>query len=101
MHFSDGIAAFAILYGPLKAMYVFSTDVNFASYDNNSLPRLIWLGWLWIFSVIAAFAACRWKSLWLLAWAPFALYFPVLFIFFLDACDIFGRCFPAFDAGNP
>jgi hypothetical protein len=64
----------------------------------NSLPSAetlglcIWLGWLWIAIFVGASAWYRRRSLWLLLGAPFALWWPFMWIFVSHACSLVGNC---------
>ena len=52
----------------------------------------IWLGWLWIVTFLVAAYTDRWRSLWLLLAAPFALGWPMAALIFGSICHPWGGC---------
>jgi hypothetical protein len=60
--------------------------------SSNNVALSIWLGWIWIGTFVAALFARGRRALWLLIAAPFALYWPAMWIFAGHACDPLGRC---------
>jgi hypothetical protein len=86
---SAAIAGFAFAIGPLR--WILSdrgNDVPLA----DSLFVSVWVGWIWIATFVGAIWTARWKALWLLLAAPFALYWPMMWIFVAGACNILGNC---------
>jgi hypothetical protein len=60
--------------------------------DGDAITISVWLGWLWIAIFAGALYFVRWRALWLLPLAPFALYWPAMWIFVAHGCDLIGRC---------
>ena len=54
------------------------------------LDLSIWLGWLWIVVFVVAVWLGGRRALWLLLAAPFALYWPSMWIFVAHACSLTG-----------
>lgn len=91
---SISIAAFAFWYGPGRVMIAMQAPGAFGVPDDAAvIIDTIWLGWLWIFSFAAAAVSCRWRSLALLVIAPFALFYPSMWVFSAKICDPFGLCY--------
>jgi hypothetical protein len=86
---SIAVAAVAFLWGPLRwFLYAGSNDIP----DSYNLARSVWLGWTWIGTFGTTLLICKWRALWLLLAAPFALYWPAMWIFIGHACDMVGHC---------
>ncbi len=83
------VAGVALYWGPLR--WLIYAPPGYVP-DGNTITISIWLGWLWIAIFIGAVCFVRWRALWLLLVAPFALYWPSMWIFVGRACDLFGRC---------
>lgn len=82
-------ALLAFWWGPLRfILYAPSGYVP----DSPALEVSVWLGWAWIAIFVAALYFVRWRALWLLLLAPFALYWPAMWIFVGHGCDLLGRC---------
>src|SRR5438477_281430 len=60
--------------------------------DGQSIALSIRLGWIWIAIFLGSLFFAKWRALWLLILAPFALYWPAMWIFVAHACDLLGRC---------
>jgi hypothetical protein len=58
----------------------------------SSLTLCVWLGWLWIALFALACVQSPRRSLWLLLGAPFALWWPAMWIFNSHACSLIGNC---------
>jgi hypothetical protein len=86
---SAALAVLAFGLGPLRwLIFADGGDVP----DSYALSLAIWLGWAWIFSFAVAVANVGCRAFWLLLAAPFALYWPFMWIFVAGACDVLGRC---------
>jgi hypothetical protein len=82
-------AAVACWWGPLRfIIYAGPNDVP----TGNSIALSVWLGWIWIATFLGSLFFEKWRALWLLILAPFALYWPAMWIFVGHACDLLGRC---------
>jgi len=82
-------AAVAFWCGPLRfIVYAGPNDVP----DGQSIAFSIWFGWIWIAIFLGCLFFAKWRALWLLILAPFALYWPAMWIFVGHACDLLGRC---------
>ena len=83
------VAAVAFYWGPVRwFVYDSGNDVP----NSETVAVSIWLGWLWIAIFIGAACFARSRALWLLLAAPFALYWPAMWIFVGHGCDLLGRC---------
>jgi hypothetical protein len=60
--------------------------------SSSSVSVLIWLGWLWVATFLAALLTAGRRALWLLFAAPFALQQPVMWVFIAHDCDLLGHC---------
>lgn len=83
------VAAVAFYWGPLR--FIIYAPPGYLP-DDEALTVSVWLGWLWIAIFVGALYFARWRALWLLLAAPFALYWPAMWIFVGHACDLLGRC---------
>jgi hypothetical protein len=86
---SIAVAVLAFYIGPLQ-WFIGNRGNDIPSI--NAVARSVWLGWLWIGTFVAALYFRRWRALWLLFAAPFALYWPAMWIFVAHVCDLLGRC---------
>jgi hypothetical protein len=83
------VAAVAFYWGPLR--WLLYAPPGYVP-DGYMVTISIWLAWIWIAIFIGAVAFARWRALWLVLVAPFALYWPAMWIFVGRACDFLGRC---------
>ena len=82
-------ALVALWWGPIRfLLYALPGDVP----DGEAVAVSVWLGWIWIAIFVGALYFVRWRGLWLLPSAPFALYWPAMWIFVAHGCDLLGRC---------
>jgi len=89
---SGTAALLAFTVGPGSWAYAVTFHSSNDVPDANVLSAAIWLGWLWIAIFAAALFFIGRRSLWLLLGAPFALGWPILWIFVAHACSITGNC---------
>ncbi len=52
----------------------------------------IWAAWTWLVLLAVALWQARAKGLWLLAFAPFVLYFPYGWVMIAHDCSALGKC---------
>ena len=82
-------ATVAFWWGPLRfIIYAGPNDVP----TGQSIALSVWLGWFWIATFVGSLFFGRLRALWLLILAPFALYWPAMWIFVGHACNLLGRC---------
>jgi hypothetical protein len=81
--------AVAFWWGPLRfIIYAGPGDVP----TSHAVALSVWLGWIWIAIFLGSLFFAKWRALWLPILAPFALYWPAMWIFVGHACDLLGRC---------
>jgi hypothetical protein len=83
------VAIVGFLIGPIGWL-IFDRGNDIPS--SRTLELCIWSGWLWIALFALACVQSPRRSLWLLLAAPFALWWPGMWIFVADACSLTGRC---------
>jgi hypothetical protein len=88
---SIAIAAIAFWIGPGRLLS-YNIDGGNGIPSADSVAYSIWLGWAWILTLIGAAIVKRRKAIYLLLLAPLVLYWPLMWIYVGQACDLFGRC---------
>jgi hypothetical protein len=59
---------------------------------NETASICIRIGWLWLAIFAATLGAYRARGLWVIVGAPFALFWPIMWIFVARYCSLLGAC---------
>jgi hypothetical protein len=83
------VATYGFWIGPLSWI-IYNTGNDIPNGEATDLS--IWIGWLWLGIFSVTVVRCKKMALWLLLLAPFALFWPCMWIFVGRGCSLFGNC---------
>jgi hypothetical protein len=85
---SIAVAAIAFILTPISFFLRFNTNAAILLLDAD-----IWAAWIWVITFFVAVYINRWRALWLLLAAPFALIWPITtLVVGQNICHWYGRC---------